>query len=825
MNPLSICSANIRKIAASRGALAVAGLVMVVCSVHAQSRPVRLSINNSSTVAFQANSGTGPNDLSMAYFAGNLVGQANRRLMQLRVADPVLCADFTVGQPDSTVRMRLVDSNQLIQGGDTRGFQGLSPLVSETGGIRLSLDPSDSNKRVLNIGTEASLKCSVFPNGALPPLQPVTEKREAAAGDLIFADGFETPVIPGTELVTTFIGTVEDPDLVPFPATARAGDAVIYRIRVKNIGAGTANNVQVRDFFNKPTTASVVPGFGTVIGTLNPGTLDGTWTCTGSTSAAGTASCSQPTGNGYVFESGATIPSQAELIFNISRVLSNATAPTTGAQFRFQAAAFSQPSENEVNRVNNAIASNLLTVVTNIPPTVGGLLTRIINEDTNTGDLAFTVTDPDNTGPLNVTAASTNLGLIGPSGIVLGGSGNNRTIRLTPNANAFGFSIINITVNDGISSTTTGFSLQVNAVNDAPSFTISSACPTALGMVFTPESGITPATMTFPVGVQDSYQCLNALLLDFGPGESGQSIAAITDLAVVRGGVLFGSTGNVQVNSGNAALSFTLSGASGIATISFRVQDNGGVANGGVDLSPLKTLRIRVPSAAPTMSTIAPQTGLEDVVLGPISFTVADSDTPLTALVVSRSSDNTALIDNTGIIFGGSGGARTFTLTPKSNQFGSANITVNVTDGDEIVSQTFVYTVNSVNDAPTFNVTNINLAANAALNQDVLVATAMSPGGGIDEQIQSLTWLPMQSHTPTGTGNLLNGVLPTIITNASPSTTANMNFDLRDAGAGLPPSGFICLKARLRDNGSPAGTTIKIVRIVVGTDTFPACDP
>jgi len=48
---------------------------------------------------------------------------------------------------------------------------------------------------------------------------------------------------------------------------------------------------------------------------------------------------------------------------------------------------------------------------------------------------------------------------------------------------------------------------------------------------------------------------------------------------------------------------------------------------------------------------------------------------------------------------------------------------------------------------------------------------------------------------------------------------------LRDAGAGLPASGFACYKARLRDNGSPAVTTVRIVRIVVGTDLYPACDP
>ena len=778
-------------------------------SAHAQNRPVRLSINNSSSVALQANASANPSDLSMAYFAGNLTTQSNRRVMQVRVADPVLCADFNTVQSDSNVRLRLIDANQMfIDGGDGRGFRGLLPLVNETGGIRLNMDPADSNKRILNVSTQATLKCSVFPGGLLPVVQPTASSKEAPeGGDLIFANGFETSLTPGTELVTT-ISTLP---------SARAGDTVVYTVRVENIGSGTANSVQVRDFFTKP-----------VAGSPNPGLLDGNWTC----NAEGSASCSQPNGTGYIFQSGATLPSGTALTFNVSRILSNATAPTTGATFRVQAAAFSLPSEGEIDRANNAFASNTIQVVTNVAPLIAGLTTRIIDEDTATGDLPFSVSDPDNTGPLNVTASvrgGVNQ-LINQSGISLGIVDlNNRTIRLTPNANAFGFAIIDITVNDGITSTTNGFTLQVNAVNDAPSFIISPKCPNSLGMVFTPEIGATPATMTFPAGTQDAYICDAAILADLGQNEGSQSIAAITNLNVVRNGVLFGSTGSVQVVSNNARVSFTLSGASGIATISFRIQDNGGTTSGGLDLSPLKTLRIRVPSAAPTMSNITAQSSAEDVPVGPINFTVNDTDTPLANLVLSSNSSNTALIDSAGIVFGGSGTSRTLALTPKLDQFGSATITLNLTDGDEIVSQTFVYTVTSVNDAPVFDVVpTINLASNASLKQSVLLATGMGPGGGQDELVQVLDWRPMQIQTPTGSGDILGipAALPGMSTNAIPAqTTANMVFDLRNAGGGLPAPGFICLKARLFDNGSPNLTTTRVVRIVVGVDTYPACDP
>jgi len=315
----------------------ILGLLLSTTS-GAQNRPVRLSINSSSTVAFQSNAGLNANGLSIAYFAGNVVGQSNRRVMQLRVADPVLCADFNTVQSDSSVRLRLVDSNQLfVDGGDGRGFRGALPLANETGGSRLSMDPADATKRILNVGTQATLKCSVFPGGTLPVIQPAASSKQAPEGvDFIFANGFET--VLGTELVTA----------ISTPASASAGNAVMYTIRIQNIGAGTANNVQVRDFFTKP-----------VAGSPNPGLLDGSWTC----NAEGSASCSQASGSGYVFQSAATLPTGTAITFSVTRILSNATAPTAGATFRVQAAAFSQPSENEVNRNNNAFASGAIQVV------------------------------------------------------------------------------------------------------------------------------------------------------------------------------------------------------------------------------------------------------------------------------------------------------------------------------------------------------------------------------------------------------------------------------------------------------------------------------
>ncbi len=106
------------------------------------------------------------------------------------------------------------------------------------------------------------------------------------------------------------------------------------------------------------------------------------------------------------------------------------------------------------------------------------------------------------------------------------------------------------------------------------------------------------------------------------------------------------------------------------------------------------------PDNAPTISAIADQITDEDTPTGPLSFTIADMETPATSLTVSGSSSNTTLIPSSNIVFGGSGSSRIITLTPAANQSGSATITVLVSDGASAVSETLTITVSPVNDAP-----------------------------------------------------------------------------------------------------------------------------
>jgi hypothetical protein len=109
-------------------------------------------------------------------------------------------------------------------------------------------------------------------------------------------------------------------------------------------------------------------------------------------------------------------------------------------------------------------------------------------------------------------------------------------------------------------------------------------------------------------------------------------------------------------------------------------------------------------AVAPTITDIADQTIDEDTDTGPLGFTVGDVETPVDELDVSGTSSNTALVPDANIVFGGSGASRTVTVTPLADQFGSATISLTVTDGNsETATDTFLLTVNAVNDAPTIS--------------------------------------------------------------------------------------------------------------------------
>jgi hypothetical protein len=101
--------------------------------------------------------------------------------------------------------------------------------------------------------------------------------------------------------------------------------------------------------------------------------------------------------------------------------------------------------------------------VSNTPPTISAIPNQVINEDTATAPLAFTVGDAQTpAGSLTLGKGSSNIILVPTNNIVFGGSGSNRTVTVTPAASQSGTATITISVSDGALSASNSFLLTVN---------------------------------------------------------------------------------------------------------------------------------------------------------------------------------------------------------------------------------------------------------------------------------------------------------------------------------------------------------------------------
>ena len=194
-----------------------------------------------------------------------------------------------------------------------------------------------------------------------------------------------------------------------------------------------------------------------------------------------------------------------------------------------------------------------------------------------------------------------------------------------------------------------------------------------------------------------------------GAGDTGQTL----DFQVsTSNDALFSVLPDVDPSTGT--MTYTPApNANGVATVTVKLHDNGGTANGGVDLSAAQTMTITVTAVndPPSFSDPADQTVLEDA--GPQTVvglaapvTVGPANEASQTLTFNLTNNNNALFSVQPTLNTVTG---TLTYTPAPNANGSALVTAVLTDsggtangGDDNLTHTFTITVTSVNDAPTF---------------------------------------------------------------------------------------------------------------------------
>ena len=213
-------------------------------------------------------------------------------------------------------------------------------------------------------------------------------------------------------------------------------------------------------------------------------------------------------------------------------------------------------------------------------------------------------------------------------------------------------------------------------------------------------------------------------------------------------------------------------------------------------------------NSRPAISAVANQTINEDTSTGPIAFTIGDLETPAASLAVSATSSNSNLLSAASFRFGGSGGSRTLTILPLTNQFGAATIILQVTDADGATASTsFSLTVNPVNDPPTLNpIGNLTLFLNAAPQTVNLSGISAGP----TNEIQVLTVSATSSNT---------SVVPNpVVHYLSPNTTGNLAVAVSPNATGAS-----LITVTVQDNGGTAnGGQNSVVRtFLVNVGAYP----
>jgi hypothetical protein len=317
---------------------------------------------------------------------------------------------------------------------------------------------------------------------------------------------------------------------------------------------------------------------------------------------------------------------------------------------------------------------------------------------------------------------------------------------------------------------TATFTITITAVNQRPTFT--------------PGASVTSPEDT-PVAGQQWATAISA-----GPNESGQ---VVSFTATNDANSLFSSQPSLDA-AGN--LSYTPApDATGTATVTVTLHDDGGTANGGVDTSTSATFTITLTPVndAPGFTGGGNVTVLEDsgaygslwasaISPGPgegsqtVSFTVTNDANALFSVQPKLDPDGT------------------LRFAPAPDAWGTATVTVVAGDDggvsgggvDTSAPQTFTLTVTPVNDVPTFLPGGAVTVLEDAGAQDLAWATATSPGP--NESTQTVTFLV------ANTNNALFSVQPAIDT-----TTGYLSFTpAPDA------NGSATVTVRAKDDGGTA---------------------
>jgi alpha-tubulin suppressor-like RCC1 family protein len=133
----------------------------------------------------------------------------------------------------------------------------------------------------------------------------------------------------------------------------------------------------------------------------------------------------------------------------------------------------------------------------------------------------------------------------------------------------------------------------------------------------------------------------------------------------------------------------------GTTHITVSITDGYSVRTTGFDIT------VRPINDPPFILPVAPVITYEDTAISSLKITIGDLETSADLLALSFLSDNESLLPIQNIQVTGQSATRYLSLTPTSNQYGSAKVTLKVSDTEGLsADREFLFQVKSVNDAP-----------------------------------------------------------------------------------------------------------------------------
>ena len=282
-------------------------------------------------------------------------------------------------------------------------------------------------------------------------------------------------------------------------------------------------------------------------------------------------------------------------------------------------------------------------------------------------------------------------------------------LSLTSVADAFGVATVYVVADDGgavDSRSTQSFVLTVNSVNDAPNFSLSTAA-----LALDEDFGIARVTIASS---------------DSGDGGTTQTLTySISTTAVGFATLLIDGSGTVSISS--------VADAFGVATVTVTVDDGGAVDNLAMQSF---VLTVNSVNDAPNFALSTAALSLAED-FGSTQVTVVSSDDGDGTSQSLSYSLSTSHVGFAALLIDGSG---TVSINGVADAFGTAIITVTADDGGAVDSrstQSFVLTVNAVNDAPSFTLSTAALSLAEDFGSTQVTVTSSDDGDATEDQFLS----------------------------------------------------------------------------------------